>query len=412
MTAHRVVVTGMGLLSPLGIRVSEFWNNLTDGVTGIRSHPNPKIDFPVGWVDFPLEKYFSRAQINTVDRVSLFSLAAAEQAVNQAMPDLQKPLGHDAGVYWGTGMGGADSLEEAYAKFFCVGGERKKVLTVPAAMVHAPASQVALKYGVTGECQTYSTACSSSSVAIGEAYRKIRCGQIQMAVAGGAECLLVPGVLNSWKAMHVMCKVPDDAQGSGCRPFSADRSGFAIGEGAAAFVLETLESALLRGVQPQCELVGFGVSNDATHITKPAFEGQALAMKRALNDAQLMHTQIGYINAHGTATLAGDLAETQSIKSVFAEHAYSLAISGTKSSHGHLMGATGAVEFLAATLSLKNQIIPPTAHWTSRDHRCDLDYVPGKGRLVNDLSYAMSNSFAFGGNNAVLIAKRWQKESQ
>lgn len=404
---HRVVVTGLGVVSPLGNTASAFWQSLLAGQSGIRLLPDGEIDFPVGWVNFALQEHFTRAQINTIDRVALLSMTVAAQALEQAGLRAVGRLGDDAGVYWGSGMGGADSLEQAYAKFFAAGGLRKKVLTVPAAMVHASGSQVALKYGVTGECQTYSTACSSASVAIGEAFRRIRSGQMKMAIAGGSECLLVPGVLDSWKAMHVLCKDPEDATGTGCRPFSADRTGFAMGEGAAALVLETVESAKARGITPICEIVGFGVSNDATHITKPNPVGQVLAMTRALKEAQIRPEQIGHINAHGTATQAGDVAETESIKTVFGEHAYSLAISATKSAHGHLMGATGAVEFVAMALALREQAVPPTTHWTTEDPLCDLDYVPHKSREINALTYALSNSFAFGGNNAVLIAKRW-----
>jgi 3-oxoacyl-(acyl-carrier-protein) synthase len=403
----RVVVTGAGVLSPLGNSVDTFWDALSSGATGIRLNSELGVDYGTGWVDFDLSANFSRAQINTLDRVGLLAIAAANQAVLQSGLDMETPFGSEVGVYFGTGMGGADSTEQSYAKYFGAGGERKKLLTVPAAMVHAAASQIALRFGVTGECQTYSTACSSSTVAIGEAYRRIRDGYMQKALAGGAECLLVPGVLDAWKAMHVLCEDPVDALGTGCRPFSADRSGFAIGEGAAIFVLETLASATARGAIPLCEIVGYGVSNDASHITKPNPQGQAMALKNAIANAGLTPEKIQHINAHGTATQAGDIAETQSIKLVFGEHAKKIAISATKSSHGHLMGATGAVEFLATAIALQKQFVPPTAHWTVQDLECDLDYVPSKGRSAPGLQFAMTNSFAFGGNNAVLVLKRW-----
>jgi 3-oxoacyl-(acyl-carrier-protein) synthase len=278
-------------------------------------------------------------------------------------------------------------------------------------MTHAPASQIALDLGIRGECQTYSTACSSAAVAIGEAFRRIQHGYLTTAIAGGADCILMPGVLDSWLAMHVLCQSPADAPYAGCRPFSANRTGFAMGEAAGVLVLENLDAATARGATIIAELVGYGVSNDATHITKPNPAGQALAMRRALACAGIVPTDIGYINAHGTATGAGDVAETQSIKAVFGDHAYQLAVSSTKSAHGHCMGGTAAVEFIATVLALQNQMIPPTTHYDTPDADCDLDYVPHLGRAVpadKPLRYAASNAFAFGGNNAVLIAKRWE----
>ncbi len=431
MTAlHRVVITGLGLQSPLGTQESNdaarFFKRLCAGESGIRQHPNPDITMPVAWVDFDASAHFSRQQCMQLDRVSQLSIVAARQAMSMAgfgltVPKIQ-PL-HDelshvvaeqTGVLFGTGMGGAESTELAYAKFFDAPPEvwaRKKTITIPAAMTHAPASHIALAFGVRGECQTYSTACSSAAVAIGEAFRRIQHGYLTTAIAGGADCILVPGVLDSWMTMHVLCQPPDDAPHAGCRPFSANRTGFAIGEAAGVLVLESLDAAMARGAAIIAELVGYGVSNDATHITKPNPAGQALAMRRAIACAGISPTDIGYINAHGTATGAGDVAETQSIKAVFGDHAYQLTVSSTKSAHGHCMGGTAAVEFIATVLALQQQMIPPTTHYDEPDPDCDLDYVPHRGRVVpadKPLRYAASNAFAFGGNNAVLIAKRWE----
>jgi 3-oxoacyl-(acyl-carrier-protein) synthase len=444
MALHRVVMTGLGLQSPLGSLVGKdadnhansFFNRLCAGDTGIRQHPNPEINFPVGWVDFDATAQFGRMQINQLDRVSLLSIVVARQAIamagfktapSQTALDTfteHDKLNHlnidDTGVLFGTGMGGAESTELAYAKFFDAPPEvwaRKKTLSIPAAMTHAPASQIALDLGIRGECQTYSTACSSAAVAIGEAFRRIQHGYLTTAIAGGAEALLIPGVLDSWAAMKVLCEAPSDALkagellGTGCRPFSANRTGFAIGEAAGVLVLESLDAATARGATIIAELVGYGVSNDATHITKPNPAGQALAMRRAIACAGIVPTDIGYINAHGTATGAGDVAETQSIKAVFGDHAYQLAVSSTKSAHGHCMGGTAAVEFIATVLALQQQIIPPTTHYDTPDADCDLDYVPHRGRTMpadKPLRYAASNAFAFGGNNAVLVAKRWE----
>jgi 3-oxoacyl-[acyl-carrier-protein] synthase II len=436
MALHRVVITGLGLQSPLGSLVdndadnhaNSFFTRLCAGETGIRQHPNPEIDFPVGWVEFDATAHFGRMQMNQLDRVSLLSIVAARQAIAMAglkvITEQQYDLNHldseNTGVLFGTGMGGAESTELAYAKFFDAPPEvwaRKKTLSIPAAMTHAPASQIALDLGIRGECQTYSTACSSAAVAIGEAFRRIQHGYLTTAIAGGAECVLVPGVLDSWAAMKVLCEAPSDVLkagellGTGCRPFSANRTGFAIGEAAGVLVLESLEAATARGATIIAELVGYGVSNDATHITKPNPAGQALAMRRAIACAGIAPTDIGYINAHGTATGAGDVAETHSIKAVFGDHAYKLAVSSTKSAHGHCMGGTAAVEFIATVLALQNQMIPPTTHYGEPDADCDRDYVPHRGRAVpadKPLRYAASNAFAFGGNNAVLIAKRWE----
>jgi 3-oxoacyl-[acyl-carrier-protein] synthase II len=448
MALHRVVITGLGLQSPLGSLVgndacndadnhaNSFFTRLCAGETGIRQHPNPEIDFPVGWVEFDATAHFGRMQINQLDRVSLLSIVAARQAIAmagfktaQSATALDTFTEHDklnhlntddTAVLFGTGMGGAESTELAYAKFFDAPPEvwaRKKTLSIPAAMTHAPASQIALDLGIRGECQTYSTACSSAAVAIGEAFRRIQHGYLTTAIAGGAECLLVPGVLDSWAAMKVLCETPSDGLktaellGTGCHPFSANRTGFAIGEAAGVLVLESLDAATARGATIIAELVGYGVSNDATHITKPNPAGQALAMRRAIACAGIVPADIGYINAHGTATGAGDVAETQSIKAVFGDHAYQLAVSSTKSAHGHCMGGTAAVEFIATVLALQQQIIPPTTHYGEPDADCDLDYVPHRGRTVpadKPLRYAASNAFAFGGNNAVLIAKRWE----
>lgn len=407
--ANRVVVTGMGILSPLGNTVNEFYTNLIAGQTGIRIHPEKNLPRPVGVVDFVVEKHFSKMQLLGLDRVSQFAIVAAEQAVAQAGLDSIKSLGNEVGVFFGTGAGGAISTEHAYARFFNAGGEKKKPLTIPAAMVHAPASQVALRFGVRGECQTYSTACSSSSVAIGEAYRRIRDGYMESALAGGAECILVPGLLDNWMDMRVLCSDPYAAAGTGCRPFSADRTGFAIGEGAGMLVLESLNAAQTRGAVILAEIVGYGVSNDATHITKPDVSGQTLAIQRALNDARIDPRKIDHINAHGTATLVGDVVETASIKAVFGKHAYAVPISATKSAHGHLMGATGAVELIATVQALRQQIVPPTTHWTTPDGDCDLDYVPGKGRSVKNMEYALSNSFAFGGSNVALVTRSFSE---
>jgi 3-oxoacyl-(acyl-carrier-protein) synthase len=404
--SRRVVITGAGALTPLGNSASTFWNALIAGDSGIRTHPAPEISTPVGWVDFNFNAYFSRMQMSTLDRVSQMAMVAGDEAVASAgLGGIA--MGPRGGVLFGTGMGGAESLEAGYARFFGVPTTKRKVLTVLAAMTHSASAQIAIRFKAQGECQNYSTGCSSSAVAIGEAYRRIRDGYLDVALAGGVECLLVPGVIDSWKAMKVMCEPPADAPGTGCRPFSADRNGFALGEGAAVLVLETLERAVGRAAQPLCEIIGYGVSNDATHITNPDAEGQSRAMAMALSDAAVDAFDIDHVNAHGTATRAGDLVETASLKRTLGEHAYRIPVSATKSAHGHLMGATAAVELVAAVCTLQHQVVPPTTHWRKRDPECDLDYVPGRGRAA-DVQHVLFNSFAFGGNNVSIVLRRWQ----
>jgi 3-oxoacyl-[acyl-carrier-protein] synthase II len=385
--------------------VSTFWNALISGESGIRPHPAAEIAMPVGWVDFNFNACFSRMQISTLDRVSQMALVAADEAVASAGLGGME-MGPRGGVLFGTGMGGAESLEAGYARFFGVPTAKRKVLTVLAAMTHAASAQVAIRFKARGECQNYSTGCSSSAVAIGEAYRRIRDGYLDIALAGGGECLLVPGVIDSWKAMKVMCEPPAEAPGTGCRPFSADRNGFALGEGSGVLVLESLERAVARSAQPLCEIIGYGVSNDATHMTTPDSGGQADAMQMALAEAAVDVSDIDHVNAHGTATRAGDLVETESIKRTLGGRAYRIPVSATKSAHGHLMGATGAVEFVAAANTLQHQVVPPTTHWRERDPDCDLDYVPGRGRAAN-VQHVLFNSFAFGGNNVSMVLRRW-----
>lgn len=405
---NRVVITGMGSLSALGVTIQSSFENLIAGGSGIRQHPSQPLPAAVGYVNFDAPAHFSKMQLLGLDRVSQLAIVAAEQAMHEANPTKAYIDPLQMGVFWGTGGGGCESTEHAYAKFFDSGGEQKKLLTVPAAMIHAPAAQVAMRFGIKGECQTYSTACSSSAVAIGEAFRRVQSGQWPVTLAGGSEAPLVPGILKSWMAMHVLCSDPQDTPGTGCRPFSWDRNGFAMAEGAAAFVLENLDHALARGARILAEMVGYGVSNDAAHITKPDSQGQARAMRNALKSARITPEDIGYINAHGTATQAGDAAEIQSLEMVFGSGAGGIPVSATKSAHGHAMGASGGLEWAITIEALRRQIIPPTTHFTRADAQVSINFVPNKAQEAVDLQYAMSNSFAFGGNNAVLIARQWE----
>ncbi len=398
---RRVAVTGIGLMTCVGETPDSFFRNLMEGVSGITGSPRLAPEHKVGCIAFDSSRHFSKIQLLSIDRVSQMAMVVADRALDDACLKLEDTT--RCGVFLGTGMGGTESLENAYWNFFRA-EQKKRLLTVPLAMNHAPASQIAMRHGIHGECQTFSAACSSSSIAIGDAYRRIKDGYLDTVLAGGAECMLTPGSINEWQSLQVLATAQGEPS-TGCRPFSKDRSGFHIAEGACIVVLEEMEGALRRGARILAEIVGYGVANDASHITKPDEGGQSRAIEAALRDAGVAPGDIDYVNAHGTATAVGDVVETRSIKRVFGERAYAIPVSSTKSSHGHAIGATGAIEFAASVLALRHKAVPPTAFWQERDPDCDLDYVPGKGRAVDGLKTVMSNSFAFGGNNAVLVAR-------
>jgi 3-oxoacyl-[acyl-carrier-protein] synthase II len=284
---------------------------------------------------------------------------------------------------------------------------RLKPSTIVMVMNNAATGQIGIEYGIRGPSYTFSSACSSSTVAIGEAFRAIRFGLIKTAVAGGGEALLTQGVIKAWESLQTLAKVDPHHPETSCRPFSADRTGFVLGEGAAALILEDEQAARQRGANILAEIVGYGNTTDAGHIAQPDQGGQARAIKAALTEAGMAPQQIDHINAHGTGTKVGDLSETNAIKQVFGGYARSVPISATKALHGHLMGATGALEMIAAIEAMRSRIVPPTAHLNSPDPECDLDYVSEGARSLRKLDTVMSNSFGFGGNNAVVIAKRY-----
>ena len=406
---RRVAITGMGIISPLGNTCGDFFSSLAAGKSGIR---RLSADFDkrlsvriAAEADFNGEEYFPKKIARALDRVSQFAVVAAAQAWQDASLELTGEEKRQGGVYLGTGMGGAGTLEESYGELFLQNARRVHPLTVLKAMNNAAASHISIERGLKGPCLTYSTACSSSAVAIGEAFRRIKHGYADIMLAGGTEALLTFGLFMSWESIGTLALEADDPSTS-CRPFSKDRTGFVLGEGAAVLVLESLERAMKRGARIYGEVAGYGSTADASHIAKPSLEGQALAMESALEEARMQPGEIDHINAHGTATVVNDVVETQAIKKVFGERAYTVPVSSTKSMHGHLLGAAGAVELVAAVLALKHQIVPPTMNLTTPDPECDLDYVPGKARTGVPLRAVMSNSFAFGGTNAVLIVRR------
>ena len=406
---RRVAITGVGVISAVGNSSGEFFDNLAAGKSGIRRVTSDFVDklgVKVTAVSaFQGEDFFSKKQLGLLDRTSQMALVAAGQAWRDSGLELGEEEKQRSGVYLGTGMGGANSLDEMFGKLYKNGAARVSPLFVPRIMSNAPASHISIQYGLSGPCLTFSTACSSSSVSIGEAFRQIKAGYADIILAGGAESLLAYGSFKCWESLGVLA--PEDAEqpAASCRPFSRDRAGFVLGEGAAIVALEEMERARKRGAHIYGELAGYGSTADAQHITNPSPDGQARAMRLALEEARTSPEEIDYVNAHGTATINNDIVETLAIKKVFGERSRTVPISSTKSMHGHLLGATGAVEFVAALLAMKYGTLPPTAYLRLPDPECDLDYVPNVGRSGVRVRTIMSNSFAFGGTNAVLVAK-------
>lgn len=410
---RRVVITGLGIVSPVGQNPAEFFSNLMAGHSGIKRLQTDFIELLSIRIGAPVEGFdpaahFSKIQLSGIERFSQFALVAAEQAVQDAKLELGEAEHGRAGVCMGSCLGGAGSLEDGYIETLTRNPPRVKPLTVLLSMNNAAASHLSIKYHLHGANVTYATACSSSAIAVGEAYRQIKHGYADVMLAGGSEAMLTLGAMKAWEALRTLAQEDPSDAGASCKPFSKNRSGLVLGEGAAVLILEDAERATRRGAKIYAEIVGYDCSSDSSHITKPDAAGQTRTMLKALHEAQLQPQDIHYINAHGTATLAGDIEETKAIKNVFGEHASKVPVSSTKSMHGHLMGATGAVEFMAAVLALQNQSIPPTINLHEPDPECDLDYVPNQGRSNLKLEAVMSNSFAFGGSNAVLIAKRFK----
>jgi 3-oxoacyl-[acyl-carrier-protein] synthase II len=404
----RVVVTGMGVVAPVGQSASDFFEGLIAARSGIRRVAPDTVPVPnslvAGQIDFDPSRYWPAHQSAQFDRATQFALAAVRQAFADAALALNEEQSLRAGVYWGTGLGGATSIEESYRNFFA-GNGRVRPTTVVMGMNNAAAGQISIAHGLRGPVLNVSTACSSSASAIGEAYRAIRYGHADVIVAGGSEALVTLGNLSAWDAMRALAHADAVDPSSSCKPFSANRTGLVLGEGSAALILERRDWAMRRGARIYGEIVGYGNASDAFNISKPDADGQVRAMRLALADAELAPDEIDYVNAHGTATQVGDVVETNALKQVFGNEGRRPCVSSTKALHGHLMGASGAVEMVACVMALEQRIVPPTAHLDEPDPACDLDYVPKEARRL-EVRAAMSNSFGFGGMNAVLVARR------
>ena len=348
------------------------------------------------------KKYFSSKELETLDKFAQFGLIAAKEAIADSGISWTESLKKNTCIITGCSIGGQDTQDKGFQDLYLNDESRINLLTIPRTMPNAAASQISMAFGITGMTYNISTACSSSNHAIGNAFWMVRNGMADLAITGGSEAPLSFGFLKAWEILRVVS--PDT-----CRPFSKGRQGMILGEGGATLVIEPLESALKRNAKIYAEIIGFGSSSDASHITRPEQKGPELAMQLALNDAKISAEKINYINAHGTATFANDPMEIDAIKKVFGEHAYKLSVSSTKSLHGHILGGTSAVEAVITVLGLQNQIYPPTANFIEADPACDLDVVPNESR-EGEMNYAISNSFAFGGLNAVLVFRRWSGE--
>jgi 3-oxoacyl-[acyl-carrier-protein] synthase II len=398
---QRVVVTGIGLVSPLGDSPAAMFEAVMAGRSAITLMTDPTMaPAAVAHAPFDAARWFTRLQLAGVDRVSQMAVAAGDLAREDAG---LAGLGDDAGIYVGTGMGGAAAMEQAYVNLH--GGRRIPPLSIPAFMANAPAAHLAMRLQVHGPVYTYSMACASAAVAIAEAAKAIARGELACALAGGSEALLVPGVIGAWQSLQTLA-APGDDPARACRPFSTDRSGLILGEGAAFLLLESLPAAQARGARIYAELAGSGFSCDAGHLTRPDAGGQARALRAALRDAELAPREVGYCNAHGTATQAGDVVECNALRAVWSDEIDALQVSSTKALHGHLLGAAGALEAAVTIMALHEQALPPNMHCDTQDAACDVTLVePGVG-LASALNAAISNTFAFGGSNMVLAFRR------
>jgi 3-oxoacyl-[acyl-carrier-protein] synthase II len=405
----RVAVTGMGVVSPLGNHPAAVIANACAGRSAIHRLQAPfaaRLAGPlVASAQFDGAEHFEGPRLRMLDRVSQFACVAARQALAESHMDLTQADRRRIGVFLGTGMGGTQSSDDGYRSLYEDGSDRVKPFTVLMGMHNAPAAWIGIEHDLRGPNFTYSTACSSSAVAIGEASLRIARGDLDLALAGGAEAPFSFGSLKAWEALHTLATIDAADASASCKPFAQDRSGMVLGEGAAMVLLEAWEHAVARGATILGEIAGYGFANDASHITRPSIEGQAAAIEAALTAADIDPSAIDAINAHGTGTQANDGVETGAIKAVFGPRAARVPISATKSMHGHLLGAAGALECVLSLLAMQRQVALPTMHLHLPDPECDLDYVPNRVREGVAARTMISNSFAFGGANAVLVLR-------
>ena len=410
---HRVVVTGIGIVSPIGHGVDNFWEAIKAGKCGISmiesfDTTSFKVKVAGEIKDYDPTETINKKDAKRMDRFTHFAITASKFAVNDAALEINDENAERIGVYLGNGIGGLITIEETAGKLMTKGVDRISPFFIPQSISNLAAGNVSIELGIKGSCLTYNTACASSASAIGEAFKDLKCGYHDIILAGGTEATITALGIGGFQAMTALCESHDPMRAS--IPFDKDRSGFVMAEGAAMLVLETLENAKARGAKIYAELVGYGSTSDSHHITTPApgGEGGARAMKMALRDANIALEAVDYINAHGTSTPYNDIFETAAIKTTFGEHAYKVAISSTKSMTGHLLGAAGGIESAVCALSVQNDYIPATINFTEADPLCDLDYVPNVGRHKK-VNYALTNSLGFGGHNASLIFAKYEE---
>jgi 3-oxoacyl-[acyl-carrier-protein] synthase II len=398
------VITGIGVVGPHGDNPQQMFDALMRGESAVQAvFPDLARPAAAATAPFDVARWFTKLQLPGVDRVSQLAVAAAGMAFADA--GLTAPTDPTRiGVYAGCGMGGAAALEAAYTSG--LKGGRVPPLTVPSFMPNAPAAHVAMRHGVRGPVITYSVACASSAVALAEAAKAVQHGDVDIAIAGGSEALIVPGVVSAWQALQTLATYEPGAAAHCCRPFAATRNGFVLGEGAAFMVLENAAHARRRGARIYATLAGSGIGCDATHLTKPDTAGQQRALRAALSSARLSPHEVGYCNAHGTATRIGDVVEADALRAVWGDAIDHLRVSSTKALHGHLLGAAGALEAVITVLALQRGELPPNMHCEAPDPVCALALVREPGTAAPDLRAAISSSFAFGGTNVVLAFRR------
>jgi nodulation protein E len=401
---NRVVVTGLGVVSPVGCSTAQYWKALVAGGTGFGppsfdATGKTKTKIVAEVRDFVASDHFDARQISVLDRISQLAVVAARAAFAQSGLSLGEALSERTAVIVGTGVGGQTTAEENLRRFYTEEAFRPHPMTIPRTMASAPPSHVSMLLGITGPTFAVSSACASATHAIGQAFQMIRCGAVTCALSGGTEACITPGVLRGWEALRILAI-------DTCRPFSRDRTGMVLAEGAAVLVLEALDHALARGADILAEIAGFGMGADARDLTSPDSRAMARAMRMALADAALAPDAIDYINAHGTGTTMNDKLETAAVHAVFGSHAGALSVSSTKSMIGHALGASGALELVATIMAIRDGVVPPTMNYLGPDPACDLDCVPNEARR-KPIRAALSNSFAFGGLNAVLLIRQF-----
>lgn len=412
--SRRVFITGLGVVTGLGHSVGPFWSGLLEGKSGVGpltlfDTAAFKVHFGGQVRDWDPDALFGHKEARRLDRFAQFALVAGEQAVADAGLDFRKPPvpSERCGVFIGSGIGGLNEFEEQYRTFMEKGPRQISAFTIPKLMVNAASGQLSIKYGLKGPTSAMATACASAANAIGDAYKMIQSGWADLMITGGSEAAITHMGLGGFASMRALSTRNDDPTRAS-RPFDKDRDGFVLAEGAGLLILEAEEVVRARGARPYAELIGYGMSADGTHITAPDEEGRGAfrAMRMCLEDARCDPAEVGYVNAHGTSTGLGDLAETKAMKTIFGDHARNgLMVSSTKSHLGHTLGASGGVELVASALAIRHNVLPPTINLDEPGEGCDLDYIPHTAREVR-VDKIMSNSFGFGGHNASLLIAR------